>query len=139
MGASHRRIGILWHSTGESANRSVPSHPLGDREMPTYQYRCKECGHDLEIVQSFSEDPLTTCPECEGALKKVYGNVGISFKGSGFYKTDSRGSAKKSSSADKAEKTDTGSSSSDTATKSETSTSSDKATSSSSSTTTSSG
>ena len=59
--------------------------------MPTYQYRCKACGHDLEVVQSFTDDPLDTCPECQGALKKVYGNVGISFKGSGFYKTDSRG------------------------------------------------
>ena len=75
--------------------------------MPTYQYRCKQCGHELEIVQSFSDEPLDTCPECQGALKKVYGNVGISFKGSGFYKTDSRGgSSKKTATADKAEKSD---------------------------------
>ena len=60
--------------------------------MPTYQYRCKECDHDFEVVQSFTDDPLEACPECGGRLKKVYGNVGISFKGSGFYKTDSRGS-----------------------------------------------
>ena len=59
--------------------------------MPTYQYRCKECEHEFEIVQSFTDEPLTECPECGGPLKKVYGNVGISFKGSGFYKTDSRG------------------------------------------------
>ncbi len=70
--------------------------------MPTYEYRCKSCGHDLEVQQSFSDDPLETCPEC-GAdqLRKVYGNVGISFKGSGFYKNDARSSSstKKSSSS----------------------------------------
>ena len=60
--------------------------------MPTYEYACKSCGHQFEIVQSFSEDSLTVCPNCQGPLKKVFGNVGISFKGSGFYKTDSRGS-----------------------------------------------
>lgn len=71
--------------------------------MPTYQYRCKECGHDFEIVQAFSDDALTKCPECKKkALKKVYGNVGISFKGSGFYKNDARssGSSSKSSASD---------------------------------------
>ena len=70
--------------------------------MPTYQYRCKECEHEIEIVQSFTDEPLTECPECGGPLKKVYGNVGISFKGSGFYKTDSRGGSgsKKKSSSD---------------------------------------
>ena len=82
--------------------------------MPTYQYRCKACDHDLEVVQSFNDEPLTECPECQGQLKKVYGNVGISFKGSGFYKTDSRGSGKKrtkvSSDADSSSKTETKSS-----------------------------
>ncbi len=58
--------------------------------MPTYEYRCTECGDHLEVVQSFSEDPLTACPRCEGRLKKVFNSPGISFKGSGFYKTDSR-------------------------------------------------
>lgn len=58
--------------------------------MPTYQYRCKECDHELEVVQSFTDEPLAECPACGGALRKVYGSVGISFKGSGFYKTDSR-------------------------------------------------
>lgn len=67
--------------------------------MPTYQYRCKECGHDFEVVQAFTDDALTECPECKGALKKVYGNVGISFKGSGFYKNDARSGSKKSSTA----------------------------------------
>jgi len=59
--------------------------------MPTYDYRCKECGHEFEIHQSFSDDALTVCPVCQGSLRKVFSAVGISFKGSGFYKTDSRG------------------------------------------------
>ena len=58
--------------------------------MPTYEYACTACGHRLEAVQKFSDDPLTECPECHGALRKVYGAVGIVLKGSGFYKTDSR-------------------------------------------------
>ena len=75
--------------------------------MPTYEYVCTACGHRLEAVQSFSDDPLTVCPDCAGALRKVYGAVGIVLKGSGFYKTDSRaaadgnGSKKKSESKDK--------------------------------------
>lgn len=68
--------------------------------MPTYQYRCRDCGEDLEVVQSFSDDALTTCPSCDGSLKKVFSAVGISFKGSGFYKTDSRSSSPSSSSSD---------------------------------------
>ncbi|HSP04049.1 MAG TPA: FmdB family zinc ribbon protein [Acidimicrobiales bacterium] len=67
--------------------------------MPTYEYRCKSCGHEMEVQQAFSDDPLDTCPECEGPLRKVYGNVGIAFKGSGFYKNDARGSSKKSASS----------------------------------------
>jgi putative FmdB family regulatory protein len=58
--------------------------------LPTYEYACTACGHRLEAVQSFSDDPLTECPECGAPLRKVYGNVGIVLKGSGFYKTDSR-------------------------------------------------
>ena len=59
--------------------------------MPTYEYRCRECGHELEAVQAFTDDALTTCPACGAeSLRKVFGSVGISFKGSGFYKTDSR-------------------------------------------------
>jgi putative FmdB family regulatory protein len=61
--------------------------------VPTYEYACKDCGEHLEIVQSFRDDPLTTCPACGGSLRKVFGAIGISFKGSGFYKTDSRGSS----------------------------------------------
>lgn len=58
--------------------------------MPTYQYRCTACGNDLEVVQRFTDDALTECPECNGQLRKVYNAVGVVFKGSGFYKTDSR-------------------------------------------------
>jgi putative FmdB family regulatory protein len=58
--------------------------------MPTYEYRCKSCGEHLEVVQSFTDDALTECPSCAGDLRKVFGSIGISFKGSGFYKTDSR-------------------------------------------------
>ncbi len=58
--------------------------------MPTYQYACTSCGHQLEAVQSFSDDPLTVCPACEGKLRKLFSAVGIVFKGSGFYRTDSR-------------------------------------------------
>jgi putative FmdB family regulatory protein len=61
--------------------------------MPTYEYACTSCGHHLDAVQSFTDDPLTTCPECGSRLRKVYGAVGIVLKGSGFYKTDSRASA----------------------------------------------
>jgi putative FmdB family regulatory protein len=63
--------------------------------LPTYEYACTACGHRLDAVQSFTDDPLTVCPECGGALRKVYGAVGIAFKGSGFYKTDSRAASAK--------------------------------------------
>lgn len=79
--------------------------------MPTYQYRCTECGTDLEVVQKFSDPSLTVCPECEGSLRKVFNAVGVVFKGSGFYRTDSRsadsksgGGARKSESADSSSK-----------------------------------
>jgi putative FmdB family regulatory protein len=65
--------------------------------MPTYEYRCKSCGEHLEVVQSFTDDPLTDCPACGGDLRKVFSTIGIAFKGSGFYKTDSRAAAKASS------------------------------------------
>jgi putative FmdB family regulatory protein len=58
--------------------------------MPTYEYACKSCGEHLEVVQSFKDDALTECPNCSGVLRKVFGNIGIVFKGSGFYKNDSR-------------------------------------------------
>ena len=58
--------------------------------MPTYQYACTECGHAFEQFQSFSDDALTECPQCQGRLRKLYNAVGVVFKGSGFYRTDSR-------------------------------------------------
>jgi putative FmdB family regulatory protein len=58
--------------------------------VPTYQYSCTACGSPLEAQQSFSDDPLTVCPECGGRLRKVFSAVGVVFKGSGFYRTDSR-------------------------------------------------
>lgn len=61
--------------------------------MPTYEYRCKACNNDLEVFQKFSDDPLTTCPECQGELRRVFSPAGIVFKGSGFYSTDSRKSS----------------------------------------------
>ncbi|MET9416505.1 FmdB family zinc ribbon protein [Streptomyces klenkii] len=67
--------------------------------MPTYQYQCTECGEGLEAVQKFTDDALTECPSCEGRLKKVFSAVGIVFKGSGFYRNDSRGSSSSSSPA----------------------------------------
>ncbi|MFC9324728.1 FmdB family zinc ribbon protein [Kitasatospora sp. NPDC057015] len=64
--------------------------------MPTYQYQCTECGNGLEAVQKFTDDALTTCPSCEGRLRKVFSAVGVVFKGSGFYRTDSRSSSSSS-------------------------------------------
>jgi putative FmdB family regulatory protein len=95
--------------------------------VPTYQYACTECGEQLEKVQKFSDDPLTVCPHCSGRLRKVFSPVGIVFKGSGFYRNDSRsgsngsltgkdgkdgkdkadsGSKSESSSSDKSDKSD---------------------------------
>ncbi|MFB7380331.1 FmdB family zinc ribbon protein [Kitasatospora purpeofusca] len=64
--------------------------------MPTYQYQCTECGNGLEAVQKFTDEPLTTCPDCQGRLRKVFSAVGVVFKGSGFYRTDSRSSSSSS-------------------------------------------
>ncbi|MFI5983997.1 FmdB family zinc ribbon protein [Streptomyces sp. NPDC051555] len=69
--------------------------------MPTYQYQCTECGEGLEAVQKFTDDALTVCPSCDGRLKKVFSAVGIVFKGSGFYRNDSRGSSSSSTPASK--------------------------------------
>jgi putative FmdB family regulatory protein len=65
--------------------------------MPVYEYRCRTCGHQFEIQQSISDDALTECTECRGELRKVFSPVGITFKGSGFYKTDSRSGSSASS------------------------------------------
>ncbi len=87
--------------------------------MPTYQYRCTECSSELEVVQKFTDPSLTTCPECSGSLRKVFNAVGVVFKGSGFYRTDSRsdgksGGAKSDSSAGKETKSESSSSDSKT-------------------------
>jgi putative FmdB family regulatory protein len=84
--------------------------------MPTYQYACTECGHEFEQFQSFSDDSLTHCPVCDGRLRKVFNAVGVVFKGSGFYRTDSRSGSSSSVS--------TGSSSDSSSTSSSTSSSS---------------
>jgi len=73
--------------------------------MPTYQYACTECGHAFEQFQSFSDDSLTECPECSGRLRKLFNAVGVVFKGSGFYRNDSRSADSNGSKTDtKAEK-----------------------------------
>lgn len=65
--------------------------------MPTYSYACTECGDKFDAIQAFSDASLTTCKKCDGRLRKLFGNVGVVFKGSGFYRTDSRESGKTSS------------------------------------------
>ncbi|NLB46231.1 MAG: FmdB family transcriptional regulator [Microbacteriaceae bacterium] len=77
--------------------------------MPTYAYRCADCDHAFDIYQQFSDDALTECPECSGTLRKVFGSIGVTFNGSGFYRTDSRAESKTASSGKPA---DSGSSSS---------------------------
>ena len=69
--------------------------------MPTYAYACKQCGHRFDAVQSFAEPALTECPQCSGPLRKEYGSIGVTFNGSGFYRTDSRAGDKKGSSGEK--------------------------------------
>lgn len=68
--------------------------------MPTYSYRCTECGTAFDIQQAFTDDSLTECPTCNGRLRKLYSSVGVTFNGSGFYRTDSRPAEKSSSSSD---------------------------------------
>jgi putative regulatory protein, FmdB family len=101
--------------------------------VPTYQYQCTECGEGLEAVQKFTDDALTECPNCGGRLKKVFSAVGIVFKGSGFYRNDSRGSSSSSSPASKPSTSSTSSSSSTTSSSSSDSKSSGSGSSSSSS------
>ncbi|MER0244939.1 FmdB family zinc ribbon protein [Streptomyces sp. HSW2009] len=105
--------------------------------MPTYQYQCTECGEGLEAVQKFSDEALTECPSCKGRLRKVFSAVGVVFKGSGFYRTDSR-SASSSSSPSSSSKT-TKSSSETSSSSGSASSSSDSSSSSSSTGTSSSG
>jgi putative FmdB family regulatory protein len=79
--------------TGGAAAAAIAAHPRSSREpaMPTYEYACTDCGKHVEVVQSMSDEPLTTCATCGGRLRKVFSPIGIVFKGSGFYRTDSRG------------------------------------------------
>ena len=100
--------------------------------MPTYQYACTECGHSFEQFQSFSEDALTVCPECNGRLRKLFNAVGVVFKGSGFYRTDSRSGSSGSTPASTSAST-SASSSSDSGSSSSSASSSTAASSSSSS------
>src|SRR5438552_12961662 len=80
-----------WHSKTRSAKTEA--------DVPTYQYACTACGDQLEAVQSFADEPLTECPACEGRLRKLFSSVGVVFKGSGFYRTDSRSGATKDGAA----------------------------------------
>ncbi|SCK39430.1 putative regulatory protein, FmdB family [Streptomyces sp. WMMB 714] len=75
--------------------------------MPTYQYQCTQCGEGLEVVQKFTDDSLTECPACEGRLKKVFSAVGIVFKGSGFYRNDSRSTPSSSTGGSSSSSSDT--------------------------------
>ena len=74
--------------------------------MPTYQYTCTECGEPVEVVQKFTDEPLTVCSACGGRLRKVFSPVGIVFKGSGFYRTDSRKGSLPADKPEKSEKSD---------------------------------
>ncbi|CDO32173.1 FmdB family zinc ribbon protein [Mycolicibacterium porcinum] len=80
--------------------------------MPTYSYACTECGNRFDAVQAFSDDALTTCPKCSGKLRKLFGSVGVVFKGSGFYRTDNRESGKSSSNGSPAKSSESSSTSS---------------------------
>lgn len=93
--------------------------------MPTYQYACTSCGAQLEVVQKFSDDPLTECPECAGRLRKVFSAVGVVFKGSGFYRNDSRSDSKSNGSKHKSEPAASSESKSDSSSSSESSTKSE--------------
>ena len=91
--------GMPWHGAvplavaGSECQPPVTSTTRGQSALPTYQYRCTECDHEFEEFQSFTDDALTVCPVCGGRLRKVFNAVGVVFKGSGFYRTDSRTSA----------------------------------------------
>jgi putative FmdB family regulatory protein len=101
--------------------------------VPTYSYACTECADRFDVVQAFTDDALTTCEKCSGRLRKLFNSVGVVFKGSGFYRTDSRESAKKSngSTNGSSSTSESGSSSSSSSTETKTSSSAEKSTSSS--------
>ncbi|KHO20854.1 FmdB family transcriptional regulator [Mycolicibacterium setense] len=101
--------------------------------MPTYSYACTECGNRFDAVQAFSDDALTTCPKCSGKLRKLFGSVGVVFKGSGFYRTDNRDSSKSASNGSAAKTSESSSSSTSSDSSSSSSSSSSSGSSSSSS------
>ena len=92
--------------------------------MPTYSYACTQCGDRFDAVQAFSDSALTTCTKCRGRLRKLFGNVGVVFKGSGFYRTDSRDSSKSSSNGSTSESSTSASSEKSSSSSSDTSTNS---------------
>ncbi|WP_188828707.1 FmdB family zinc ribbon protein [Nocardia camponoti] len=96
--------------------------------MPTYSYACTQCDNRFDTVQSFSDDALTECPQCSGKLRKLFNSVGIVFKGSGFYRTDSRGGASTASEPAKSTSSDSNGSSSSSSTSSSTPSSSSTST-----------
>jgi putative FmdB family regulatory protein len=108
-------------------------HQEASRSMPTYEYACRDCGHHLEVVQSFTDPPLQTCERCKGPLRKVFSAAGIIFKGSGYYVTDTRASMRKaaksttSGAEDSAGSSDSSDSSSKTSGASDTASSTDTA------------
>ncbi|SNS45499.1 FmdB family zinc ribbon protein [Rhodococcoides kyotonense] len=102
--------------------------------MPTYSYACTECDNRFDIVQSFSDDSLTVCPQCTGKLRKLFNSVGIVFKGSGFYRTDSRGGSSTASESAGESKSDKAPAKTESSTSSSASTSSSSSSSTSSST-----
>ncbi|MCR4514226.1 FmdB family transcriptional regulator [Aeromicrobium sp. 50.2.37] len=103
--------------------------------MPTYQYQCTDCGEALEVHQSFTDDALTECPACQGRLRKVFNAVGVVFKGSGFYRNDSRGTTTSSETSSSSASKDSGAAKEKTSTSSSTSGSSTSGSSASSSST----
>lgn len=96
--------------------------------MPTYSYACTECDNRFDAVQAFTDDALTTCPQCSGRLRKLFNSVGIVFKGSGFYRTDSREPAKSSTNGSAKAEGGDGSGKTESSSSGETSGSSDKST-----------
>jgi putative FmdB family regulatory protein len=98
--------------------------------VPTYSYACTECGNRFDAVQAFSDDALTTCPKCSGRLRKLFGSVGVVFKGSGFYRNDSRETAKSSTNGSSSSSESASSSSSSSSEKSSSNSSSSSSTSS---------
>lgn len=107
--------------------------------MPTYQYQCTDCGEALEVHQSFTDDALTECPACQGRLRKVFNAVGVVFKGSGFYRNDSRGTTTSSETSSSSSSSSSSASKDSGAAKEKTSTSSSTSGSSTSSSSTSTG